>query len=120
MRFQCDGNLVFLKHDPATGQWPVKKIMNVSGNLGKNGNIFKKDELSMIMKRDGNLVVYYQKKSDCNEKFDPMCELTMRHLRELSSPPQAVWSSGTSGSFNNGTGRLEYQADGNLVIYSLK
>ena len=49
MRFQCDGNLVFLKYDPATGQWPHKKIMNVSGTLGKGGTPLKKDELSMEM-----------------------------------------------------------------------
>ena len=49
MRFQCDGNLAFLKYDPATGQWPPKKVMNVSGTFGKGGNLLKKDELTMEM-----------------------------------------------------------------------
>ena len=47
MRFQCDGNLALMKRDPATGQWPVKKIINVSG--GKIGSLVKKDELDMRM-----------------------------------------------------------------------
>ena len=50
MRFQCDGNLAFLKYDPATGQWPAKKVLNVSGTFGKGAYLYyNKDELSMVM-----------------------------------------------------------------------
>ena len=54
MRLQCDGNLAFVKLDPATGQWPLKKIMSVSGTRGangwgKDGVMFKKEELTMVM-----------------------------------------------------------------------
>ena len=49
MRFQCDGHIAFLKHDPATGQWPPKVLLNVTGPYGKGGNLFKKNELTMEM-----------------------------------------------------------------------
>ena len=112
MKLYCNGDWVFWKKDER-GHYQVIKKINVTGG---NAHWFREEEINMIMQDDGNLVVYYQKKSDCNEKYNPECML----LRKISRPSQAVWSSGTSGSFNNGTGRLEYQADGNLVIYSLK
>ena len=61
MRLQCDGNLAFIKandafldRDPNNRQWQQKKLINVSGTRGSNGwgkdgTMFKKDELIMEM-----------------------------------------------------------------------
>ena len=96
MRLQCDGNLVFLQRDPATNylKWQQRKKLNVSGAWGK-GDPFRKDEVSIEMLGDGNLVTYYS--PTCNRGQYTHCVRSK----------QAVWSSGTAGAFSHGTGRLE-------------
>ena len=58
----------------------------------------------MVMGADGNLVVIYMEPHVCNHhawglgSFRATCGQTR----------QVVWSSKTSGTFSNGTGRLEF------------
>lgn len=78
LRLQCDGNLVIKKHEDGFVHNLWVGVPNIRQGRPKD----------LVMKRDGNLVVYRE-------------------------DGQAMWASGTSGDKN----ALVIQGDGNLVIY---